>query len=226
MWQRGWRLPAIETEQAVASAARGILSDRAAIALAIEESGNDSASLVSVLQSAAFQIERLQSDTAYPAALAEMTERVELGHDRIRLSIKLPPALADGTRDRSAGQLMLTRLVPLRLKKRGIEMRMVVEGDLGRSRIDLPMLKAVARARRWSRDLIAGKIPSLSDLARREKVDARSMRRLIQLAFLSPRIVEAMVEGRQPPEMSVVALTRRIKLPPRWSAQEQVLGVQ
>ncbi len=33
-----------------------------------------------------------------------------------------------------------------------------------------------------------------------------------------------MVEGRQPAEMSVVALTRRIKLAPRWSAQEQVLG--
>jgi site-specific DNA recombinase len=65
----------------------------------------------------------------------------------------------------------------------------------------------------------------LGDLARREKVDGRSLRRLIQLGFLSPRIVEAMVEGRQPPELSVVALTRRIKLPQRWGAQEQVLGI-
>jgi site-specific DNA recombinase len=222
--QRGWRLPAIETEQAVASGARGILSDRAAIALALEESGSDSASLVSVLRSAAFQIERLQSDTACQAALAEMTERVELGHEGIRLSIKLPLAVEHRSGDRSPSQLMLTRLVPIRLRRRGIEMRMVVEGDLGR--IDLPLLKAVARARRWSQDLIAGRIPSLCDLARREKVDGRSMRRLIQLAFLSPRIVEAMVEGRQPPEMSVVALTRRIKLAPRWSTQEQVLGIR
>ena len=101
---------------------------------------------------------------------------------------------------------------------------MVVEGGFSRGQIDLSMLKAVARARRWSSDLISGRIPSLGDLARREKVDGRSMRRLVQLGFLSPRIVEAMVEGRQPPELSVVALTRRIKLPPRWDAQEQVVG--
>jgi hypothetical protein len=56
---------------------------------------------------------------------------------------------------------------------------MVVESDLGESRIDLPVLKAVARARRWSLDLIVGRTPSLGDLARREKVDGRSLRRLI-----------------------------------------------
>jgi hypothetical protein len=51
------------------------------------------------------------------------------------------------------------------------------------------------------------------------------MRRLIQLGFLSPRIVEAMVEGRQSPEISLLAPTCRIKLAPQWSAQEQVLGI-
>jgi hypothetical protein len=34
------------------------------------------------------------------------------------------------------------------------------------------------------------------------------------LGFLSPRVVEAIVEGRQPPDLSVIALTRRIDLPP------------
>jgi len=34
------------------------------------------------------------------------------------------------------------------------------------------------------------------------------------LGFLSPRVVEAIVEGRQPPDLTVIALTRRIDLPP------------
>jgi hypothetical protein len=42
-------------------------SDRAAIMLALEESGKQSVSLVSVLRSAAFQIERLHSETESPA---------------------------------------------------------------------------------------------------------------------------------------------------------------
>jgi DNA invertase Pin-like site-specific DNA recombinase len=217
--QRGWRLPASEIEQTVARGAREMFSDRAAITLALEESGNESASLVFVLRSAAFQVERLDSENERPAALAEIS------NDGILLSIRLPLLLEDEKSDRSPGQLILTKLVPLRLRSRGIEMRMVVDGDRGDSRIDLPVLKAVARARRWSLDLIAGRIKSLGDLARQEKVDGRSLRRLIQLGFLSPRIVEAMVEGRQPPELSVVALTRRIKLPTRWGGQEQVLGI-
>jgi hypothetical protein len=223
--QRGWRLPASEVEQTIARSARGMFNDRAAITLALEESGNESASLVSVLRSAAFQIERLDCEIERSAALAEITERAELGNDGILLSIRLPLVLEDEKSDRLPGQLILTKLVPLRLRRRGIETRMVVEDDLSERRIDLPVLKAIARARRWSLDLIAGRTSSLGDLARREKVDGRSLRRLIQLGFLSPRIVEAMVEGRQPPELSVVALTRRIKLPQRWDAQEQVLGI-
>jgi site-specific DNA recombinase len=153
--QRGWRLPASEIEQTVTRSARGMFSDRAAITLALEESGNESASLVSVLRSAAFQVERLDSEIERPPALAEITDRAELGDDGILLSIKLPLVLEYEKSDRLPGQLILTKLVPLRFRRRGIEMRMVIEGDLAESRIDLPVLKAVARARRWSLDLIA-----------------------------------------------------------------------
>jgi hypothetical protein len=90
----------------------------------------------------------------------------------------------------------------------------------------LPLLKAVARARRWSDDLISSHIGSVDELARREGIDRRSVRRLIPLGFLSPRVVEAIVEGRQPPDLSVVGLTRRIDLPLLWSAQEQALGLR
>jgi ribosomal protein L40E len=45
------------------------------------------------------------------------------------------------------------------------------------------------------------------------------------LGFLAPRIVEAIAEGRQPVDLTLEALTRRIDLPLRWSAQHQALGV-
>ena len=41
---------------------------------------------------------------------------------------------------------------------------------------------------------------AVGELAKREGIDRRSVRRLLRLAFLSPRIAEAIVEGRQPPE--------------------------
>jgi hypothetical protein len=94
------------------------------------------------------------------------------------------------------------------------------------NRVDLPLLKAVARARRWADDFVSGKVRSVGELAKREGIDGRSVRRLIPLGFLSPRIIEAIAEGRQPPGLTLEALTRRIDLPLLWSGQEQVLVIE
>jgi hypothetical protein len=105
-------------------------------------------------------------------------------------------------------------------------MKMVLQGEAGPTRIDLPLPKAVARARKWADDLISGRVRSIGELAKREGIDGRSLRRLIRLGALSPRIVEAIVEGRQPPDLTVISLTRRIDLPLLWSAQEQALDIR
>ena len=110
------------------------------------------------------------------------------------------------------------------MKRRGVEMKMVLEDDKTPSRVDLPLLKAVAHARKWSDDLLSGRIESVDALAKREGLDKRSVRRLIRLGFLSPRIMEAIAEGRQPPELTVIGLARRLDLPLLWSEQEHALG--
>ena len=43
-------------------------------------------------------------------------------------------------------------------------MRMVLEGDSTHAPIGLPLLKAVARAQRWSQDLISGHVRSVSEM--------------------------------------------------------------
>lgn len=45
------------------------------------------------------------------------------------------------------------------------------------------------------------------------------------MGFLAPTIVEAIVEGRPPEDLSASALTLRTDLPVLWRAQEQALGV-
>jgi hypothetical protein len=105
-------------------------------------------------------------------------------------------------------------------------MKMVLTGDATPARIDLPLLKAIARARRWSNQLIAGTVASVDELANLEHLDRRSVRRQIRLGFLSPRIVEAIARGHQPPELTVFALARRLDLPALWSAQRVSLGIR
>jgi site-specific DNA recombinase len=45
------------------------------------------------------------------------------------------------------------------------------------------------------------------------------------LAFLAPRIVEAILAGHQPPELSAKALTERMALPLLWREQEHTVGI-
>ena len=46
-----------------------------------------------------------------------------------------------------------------------------------------------------------------------------------RLAFLAPQIVEAIVAGNQPPELTAEALAERIDLPLLWTAQEKAVGI-
>lgn len=220
-----WRISAPEIEQRVSAAAQAVLGDQPAIALALEESGLDSNRLPSLLKSAQAWIERLASGSQVAAALGEIIERVQLTRESIHLSLKLPLALTEPDDVAIPVCLLLSRLIPMQMKRRGVEMRIVLEGDSTPNRVDLPLLKAVARSRRWAHELVSGKVRSVGDLARREGIDGRSVRRLIPMGFLSPRIVEAIAEGRQPPELTVMGLTRRTEIPMLWSEQEQMLGL-
>jgi hypothetical protein len=131
-----------------------------------------------------------------------------------------------GTANTEGGdRLTVNRFVPMTMKRRGVEQRIVLGGTTATAGVYQPLLKAVGRSRKWVAELIAGQIQSVDDLARREKLDGRSVRRVLGLGFLSPRIVEAITEGRQPPEMTVIALSRRLDLPPLWSAQKKLLRV-
>jgi len=112
------------------------------------------------------------------------------------------------------------RVVPLRIKRRGVELRLVIDGDGGRARkADNVLLKAVARAHGWFDDLLSGRVSSMVELAVREKVDERYLSRVLRLAALSPEIVESIIEGRQPPDLTLqMLLTCRGNLPLDWAA--------
>ena len=223
--EKGWRLSAPEIERAVCAAAQEMLADCDAIMQVVEEAGIDANHLPSILKSAQAWIERLRPGNEAASALAELTKRIELSREGIRVSLRLPFS-PDGERDSTpTTHIALTKFIPIQIKRRGVEMRMVLEGDATAGRVDLPLLKAVARARRWSQDLISGRVQSISELARREGLDRRSVHRLLRLGLLSPRIVEAIAEGRQPPDLTVIGLIRRIDLPLLWRAQKRALGV-
>jgi site-specific DNA recombinase len=124
-----------------------------------------------------------------------------------------------------ANSMTVAQFIPIRVKRRGLEMRLIMEGAIASSRkADPSMLQAIARGHRWFEDLVSGRVASTREIAKREKLQDRHVRRLLRLAFLSPKIVETIAEGRQPIELNAEALTKHFMLPVSWRKQEAALA--
>jgi DNA invertase Pin-like site-specific DNA recombinase len=85
------------------------------------------------------------------------------------------------------------------------------------------LLTAIAKARSWMDDLIDGRAHSFEEIAEREQKVARHIRFLAPLAFLSPRIIDAIANGDVPAGATVSGLVR--SLPHDWAEQEQLFGL-
>jgi site-specific DNA recombinase len=82
------------------------------------------------------------------------------------------------------------------------------------------LLIAIAKARQWIDDLAHGRAASFAVIARREGKVERHVRLLAPLAFVSPRIVSALLESTAPADLTLTELARA--LPYSWADQERM----
>ena len=122
-------------------------------------------------------------------------------------------------------QGVFTITIDARVKRCGWEVRLVVPGGNGTqmpNRPALPLIKAVARVHRWPERIMRGEFQSRYSIAQFAQVDQRYAGRILQFAFLAPVIVEAILEGCQPADMTVQKLLRGMPL--SWAEQLKRLG--
>ena len=84
------------------------------------------------------------------------------------------------------------------------------------------LVKAVVQAHLWHQRLMSGEIKTIRDVAKIYGYTERQVGKILRLATLAPDIVEAILEGAQPPDLTLQALT--MPLPFDWPGQRQVLG--
>jgi site-specific DNA recombinase len=84
------------------------------------------------------------------------------------------------------------------------------------------LVTAIATARQWLDELVAGTVINVEQIADREKCSIRQVNRTITLAFLTPTLVQAAVDGRLPRGIGVVTLR---DLPAEWIRQHERLGL-
>lgn len=122
----------------------------------------------------------------------------------------------------AAGDETIRIRIPMKLKKRAGRKEIVLPRRVtGKVPAQEALVRAVARAWKWQSMLESGEVNSISDLATRFHVDHSYVARTIKLANLSPRIVEMIVEGREPDGLSLRRLWQG--LPALWKEQEAEL---
>jgi site-specific DNA recombinase len=84
------------------------------------------------------------------------------------------------------------------------------------------LVSAIARGRRWLDDVVSGRVTTVAQLCAREKCSVRQVNMTISLAFLTPNLVKAAVEGRLPRGIGIERLRDQ---PTEWSRQFEALGL-
>jgi len=121
----------------------------------------------------------------------------------------------------------VTVRIPISIRRRGgRKLVLAPDGtpDTGPAicrRIDNAMVKAIARAFRWREMLENGTHATIAEVAAAEKINESYVGRVLRLTLLAPDIVEAILNGRQPAEMTLAVLMRRF--PVGWVEQDEKL---
>ena len=112
----------------------------------------------------------------------------------------------------------VTLHVPFRVVKRGGRKEMQLPDGAAQSRnTDSTLVKGLARAFRWKRMLELGEFATIAELAEREGFAPSYMTRVLRLTLLAPDIVEAILDGRQGPEVTLARVMG--PFPEKWEEQ-------
>lgn len=170
--------------------------------------------------------------------LSLFLRRVVLGEEQIQVMIgrndlyqllrnagkAVASSLSEGRKPVDASDLICLS-IDARLKRYGGVVHLVVPPNPSTTRASKTkpsLLKALARAHSWYASVLEGNALDQRSLARHVGLTERYVGKVFPCAFLAPDIVESILEGRQPDDLTFARLCTNIPL--SWTEQRRQLG--
>ena len=227
----GWRLPAPELERVVLNALRTFLLDERCVvdALTMEVASADMArASLARAQTLAAEVVSLTLSRRREV-LFNLLQRIELSTESLGLMIDRKGlsrmVMSQGAANSETPSHPYEYLITVNLRRRGVEAKLVLDGPNGGARVpDAKLIELLARAHCWHEQLTRGPVRLVKQLAQDVGLDAADVGRTLQLAYLAPDIVEAILSGDQPVELTPRRLMRLGGLPLAWTDQRKALG--
>jgi hypothetical protein len=233
-----WRIPATAIDEPIRRWIIRLLGDRSQLVDWLTAYA-PTADLNRCLASAAILRDRFGSDTAADQRklVADLIYKVTLGTEVLSLTINASklvtmltdgpsaydPPSANGAEDIDGDYALVSIALPVKMKRRGNEMRMVIQGDNLPPAPDAKLVGLVARAHLYLQHLTGTADASVTDVAAAFGVHRADVGRILPLAFLAPKVLDQIITGRQPETMSALTLARN-DLPHLWADQAVALS--
>lgn len=214
----GWRLPAAQLEQAVVDITARHLNELARDHRILAKPDLQDGDMIR--DKALGLAVRLSAGA--PDLLGKLVTEGCIGKGRIALELHATELANDlGLKPEEIDSSVLHVRAPFALRRRGVEGRIIV-GDR-EPQPDRIILRALSIAHVWTAELRRGK--PLSEIAAATTHSESFIRIRSQLAFLSPQIQGAILEGRQPTHLTLERIIRK-PVPLDWNVQATSYGFE
>jgi site-specific DNA recombinase len=225
----GLRIPAAEIEQLVVSRVRQWLLDPGSV---YQATRLPDPSTQRRLIARAAEVGKSWAELPEPrrrAFLTALIHRIDVGANQI--DIHLRPTRLAALLDLAAGSSatdgeMQILSVRVTLRRFGREIKMRIDGTdpFATAKPDARLLKLLIKARRFNTVLVRSDSVPFAQLAEREGVSPSYFTRVLRLSYLAPDIIRAILDGRQPRDLTPDKLLAHSRLPLGWHEQRIALG--
>jgi site-specific DNA recombinase len=149
-------------------------------------------------------------------------EQVGITFSRQGLSGLLKVGDQTETQSQSDNEQPITQCSAIRIKHSGRPGKILIsEFDaIPERRHNQNLINMIVRANKWNQQFMAGK--TTREIGQANNIHHSYVAASLRLAFLAPDITAAILDGKQPAELTAVKLYK--PLPIHWAAQRQVLG--
>ena len=230
------RLPAKEIETAVREAMLDLLRSEGRLTKALDVVRDRPAEQIrGLLRQARLRAKELGSLSPVEAvsSIRPCLAGVTIGANTLRLEVRrgVLACWLRGEEQDPLGEIAKTGRtfvhdIDARIRMRGQQMKLVLEDQRSNeTNIDQALIDLIVLAHVLRRQLLGPGQATIREIADRKWLTTSYVARIVRLSFLAPDITTAILEGRQPPDLTAERLRRLDPLPLDWREQRRALGI-
>ncbi|MGE3988620.1 recombinase family protein [Pseudorhodoplanes sp.] len=229
------RIPAGDLETIITERIRKLLSNRGELLEAVDERDRSNIGHRQLVERGRKLSKDIgQAPESDRLLFRSLLSRVEVGNTSVNVDVSQASLAAllesnhtELPRDSTTGSSgpHLTLKIPVQLARVGEQMKLLVENGDDNREPDMALLKVLTRAYDIQQRLCDNPTITVREIARQDQITSNYLYVVLRLRWLAPDIVTAIVNGRQPRQLSTKRLMRlAAKLPIDWAAQRTLLG--